>query len=203
MDIDHERDRSPEGPPVVALVASAGGLEATMLVLADLPEDFGACVLVLIHQQPDRVNRLAELLRRRSVLPVRPAEDGLPLQAGQVLVAPPGHHLLITPELRTALIQSGAAPPSRPSADLLLTTLAVAAGPRATAAVLSGGGHDGATGATAIHAFGGTVLATDEASSALFSMPRATIERDNAVDHVVPLDELAGVLVELLAAPRA
>src|SRR3954463_10861205 len=96
---------------------------------------------------------------------------------------------------------SGVAPPSRPSADLLLTTLAIAAGPRAIGVVLSGGGHDGATGASAIHAFGGTVLATDEASSSSFSMPQAAIARDDAVDHVVALDGIAALLKSLVGAP--
>jgi two-component system chemotaxis response regulator CheB len=104
-----------------------------------------------------------------------PARDGDQLTPGRVVVAPAGQHLLITSELRLALIESGAFPPSRPSADLLLTTLAIAAGPRAIAVVLSGTGHDGATGATAVHRFGGTVLATDEASSQSFAMPSATI----------------------------
>jgi two-component system chemotaxis response regulator CheB len=117
-----------------------------------------------------------------------------------VIVAPPGCHLLITSELRVALIESGAFPPSRPSADLLLTTLAIAAGERVIAAVLSGTGHDGATGATAVHRFGGTVLATDEASSQSFAMPEATIGRDNAVDHVVNLDALPALLTQLISA---
>lgn len=95
------------------------------------------------------------------------------------------------------------AAPSRPSADLLLTTLAVAAGPSACAVVLSGGGHGGATGATAISRLGGTVLATNEATSTVSSMPRATFERDDIVDHVVALDELARILTGLVTAPAS
>jgi two-component system chemotaxis response regulator CheB len=118
-----------------------------------------------------------------------------------VVVAPSGNHLLVTPALETALIVSGAAPPSRPSADLLLATLAVSAGPRAIAVVLSGGGHDGATGATAIHALGGCVLATDEATSEEFSMPRATIQRAGVIDQILPLEDVAAALSALTAAP--
>jgi two-component system chemotaxis response regulator CheB len=183
---------------VVALVASAGGLDAVSRVLGPLPERFAAATLVLIHQAPDRVSRLVEILGRRCALPVAPAEHGGALQPGRVVVAPPGRHTLITPGLGIALIESGAFPPSRPSADLLLTTLAVAVGGRAIAAVLSGGGHDGATGASAIHAFGGTVLATDEPSSREFSMPLAAIKRDDAVDAIVPLDDVAARLIALV-----
>jgi two-component system chemotaxis response regulator CheB len=185
----------------VALVASAGGLDAVSRVLGALPESFAAAIVVLIHQAPDRASELVELLGRRSVVPVAAAHQGTALEAGRVIVAPPGKHLLVTPAMRCALIASGAAPPSRPSADLLLTTLATAAGPRAIAVVLSGGGHDGATGATAIHAFGGTVVATDEASSSSFAMPEAAIGRDDAVDHVVALDDVAALLASLVGAP--
>ncbi|MEA2184401.1 MAG: two-component system, chemotaxis family, protein-glutamate methylesterase/glutaminase [Solirubrobacteraceae bacterium] len=192
---------APDAVAVVALVASAGGLDAVSHVLGALPRSFAAAVVVLIHQAPDRVSELAALLDRRSALPVVAAHQGSALEAGRVTVAPPGRHLLVTPAMRCALIVSGAAPPSRPSADLLLTTLAIAAGPRAITVVLSGGGHDGATGATAIHAFGGTVVATDEASSSSFSMPQAAIKRDDGVDHVVALDDVAPLLISLVGAP--
>ena len=186
---------------VIALVASAGGLAAVSDVLESLPPDLDAAVIVLIHQAPDRESVLVHLLGRRSSLPVRAARDEMPLQPQTVVVAPPGQHVLIAPGPTIALIVSGASPPSRPSADLLLTTLATVCGPRATAVVLSGGGHDGATGASAIHRFGGTVLASSEASSQHFAMPQATIERDSVIDQVVALDDIAGRLAALVAAP--
>jgi two-component system chemotaxis response regulator CheB len=188
---------------VMALVGSAGGLDAVSTVLEQLPDDLDAAVVVLIHQQPDRENRLIDLLASRTTLPVRAATHGRALRSATVVVAPPGRHLLVTPGPRLATIVSGVAPPNRPSADLLLTTLAIACGPRATAVVLSGGGHDGATGATAIQDFGGTVLASDEASSTNFSMPGATIERGSTIDHIVPLGEIAGLLASIASARRA
>ncbi len=188
------------GPPVVALVASAGGLEAITEVLGGLPADLPAAVLLLLHQAPDRPNHLAGILARTTELPVAAAAGGDRLEAGRALVVPPGEHLLVDHGGRTVLIPSGSPPPSRPSADLLLTTLALAVGARAIAVVLSGGGHDGATGATAIHALGGCVVATDEESSVVFSMPSATIRRDHAVDHVVALREIAPLVVELVGA---
>jgi two-component system chemotaxis response regulator CheB len=196
----------PETPgpdwPVIALVASAGGVEATSAVVGALPASLPAAVLVLVHQSPDRASLLGEILSRRAALPVRDAEHGMRLAPGRILVAPAAHHVLVTPDGVLALIPSGPPPPSRPSADLLLTTLAVAMRDRAVAVVLSGGGRDGATGASAVHVFGGMVLATDEGSSAVFSMPAATIERDDTVDHVVDLDDVAGLLVGLATAPR-
>jgi two-component system chemotaxis response regulator CheB len=187
--------------PIVALVASAGGVDALSRVLSALPAVVPASVVVLLHVTPERESALPVILGRISAFGVEAARDGEELAAGRVIVAPAGHHLLITSELRVALIESGAYPPSRPSADLLLTTLAIAAGARVIAAVLSGTGHDGATGATAVHRFGGTVIATDAASSQSFAMPSATIERDSAVDHVVDLNAVPALLMQLINAP--
>jgi two-component system chemotaxis response regulator CheB len=96
---------------------------------AALPSDLPASVTVLLHLLPDGESLLPEILRRISPLGVEVARDGEALAPGRVVVAPAGRHLLITADLSTALITSGAFPPSRPSADLLLTTLATAAGP--------------------------------------------------------------------------
>jgi two-component system, chemotaxis family, protein-glutamate methylesterase/glutaminase len=195
-------DSSAEGLQVIALVASAGGLAAVSEVLDGLPADLDAAVIVLIHQEPKRENALVDLLARRCSLPVVAAHDHTALRAGQVVVAPPGKHVLIAAGPTLAVVASGAAPPSRPSADLLLATLATACGPRATAVVLSGEGHDGATGATAVHHLGGTVLASSERTSEHFSMPRATIERDSTIDKIVPLGDIAALLASIVAAPR-
>jgi two-component system chemotaxis response regulator CheB len=185
--------------PVVGLAGSVGGLRAITAVLEALPADLPAAVLVLIHQEPERESHLTEILARRSRMPVTTAQDGAPLRPGHVLVIPPGRHLLVTPERRTAIIISGVFPPNRPSADLLFATLATATGPDAIAVVLTGHGHDGATGATAVHTLGGTVVATDEATSEVFAMPEATIGRDHAVDHVVAETDLPPLLVRLVA----
>lgn len=186
---------------IIALVASAGGIDALSRILTKLPADLPAAVLVLLHIPPDKESELPTILSRASALEVDAARDGERLAPGRVAVAPPGKHLLITHDLRVALIESGAFPPSRPSGDLLLTTLATAGRDRVVAVVLSGKGHDAATGVTAVHYFGGTVLASDEASSQSFSMPSAAIRRDNAMDHVAHLDDLGALLVQLATAP--
>jgi two-component system chemotaxis response regulator CheB len=201
-DLRHSSDVTADAAPawpIVALVASAGGVDALSRVLTALPAELPASVVVLLHVSPDRESALPAILGRISASGVEAARDGDQLAPGRVIVAPAGRHLLITSELRVALIESGAFPPSRPSADLLLTTLAIAAGARVIAVVLSGTGHDGATGATAVHRFGGTVLATDAASSRSFDMPSATIGRDSAIDHVVDLDALPALLLQLIS----
>jgi two-component system chemotaxis response regulator CheB len=187
--------------PVVALVCSAGGLDALTRVLSPLPADFPAAVLVLQHIDPTAHSTLTLILARQTALSVEDAVEGTPLLPGHVIVAPPGRHTLITGQGTVALIESGERPPYRPSADLLLTSLALAVGARAVAVVLSGHGIDGATGATAVHHFGGLVIASDEASSTEFSMPGATIGRDTIIDYAVALDDIPALLLALIAAP--
>lgn len=182
--------------PVVALVASAGGLHSIARVLQDLPSDLPVCVIVLLHTPPHRRERLAEVLTSRSGRTVRRAEDGAPVTEGSIWVAPAGCHVLVTPQGTLSLIISGSFPPSRPSADLLLTSMALSLGPLATAVILSGAGNDGATGATAIDKHGGLVMTSDQLTSAHWSMPRAAIERDQIVDAVVPVHHLADALVQ-------
>ncbi len=118
-----------------------------------------------------------------------------------MLVAPSGQHTLIAADETIALIPSGTLPPYRPSADLLLTTLAVVAGARAIAVVLSGRGNDAATGASAVHRFQGTVITSTIDTSTQAAMPQATIDRDSAVDHIAPLSGLADLLIALTTAP--
>jgi two-component system, chemotaxis family, protein-glutamate methylesterase/glutaminase len=189
------------GFPIVALVCSAGGIDALTRVLAPLPADLPAAVIVVQHLSPDHHSELAGLLDARTALSVVAATDGAALLPGQVLVTPSGQHALVTGEQTIALIRSGAAPPYRPSADLLLTTLAVTSGARAVAVVLSGRGNDAATGAGAVHRFGGTVIASTALTSTQAAMPQATIDRD-VVDHVVPLDDIAELLRTLTTAPQ-
>lgn len=187
----------PGAPPrrIAALISSVGGLEATRRVLCELPADFASAVIVLQHSEPSRPSALAGILDRHTALRVRTAEDGAALLAGEVVVAPNGCHTLVTGG-GVAVIRSGLKPPSRPSGDLLLTSLALGAGPRALAVVLSGTGHDGAAGIVAVKHLGGTVWASDLASSRETGMPAAAVDTE-VVDAVLPLDDIGAALAEV------
>jgi two-component system, chemotaxis family, protein-glutamate methylesterase/glutaminase len=189
--------RPAAGPPIVALVCSAGGLQALISVLGPLPAGFPAATIVLQHQAPDKRSYLPDILARDCALPVSAARHGADLRAGTVVVVPPGKHALVTTGNQIALISANYPPPYRPSADLLLTSLALVAARRTIAVILSGGGSDGATGAVALHDFGGTVIAADKASSAHFGMPAAAISSDDAVDYVRPAGDIPALLISL------
>jgi two-component system chemotaxis response regulator CheB len=179
--------------PVVALVTSAGGLDALTGVLAPLPADLPAALLVAQHLDPSRTSHLTAILAERTALRVGEAVDGAELVPGAVLVVPAARHLLVTSAARIGLLDTGDLPPARPSADVLLATLAVTCGPRALAVVLSGKGSDAQTGIRAIAHCGGTVFAQDQETSAHFGMPGAAIGT-GLVHAVLPLAEIAGAI---------
>ena len=184
---------------VVALAASAGGLRAFSHVLAALPGDFPAAVVVLQHLPADHASLLAEILGRRTALRVKEAEEGDALCDGTVYVAPPGRHLLVGSEGRLTLTHTAPVRFVRPSADALFESVAARYGKCAVAVVLTGTGSDGADGAAAVRRAGGVCIAQDPATAEFLGMPAAAIGA-GSVDRVLSLDDIAPALIGL--APR-
>jgi two-component system chemotaxis response regulator CheB len=193
--------RSPESLhipyDIVAVAASAGGLTALGRVLAALPEDFPATIVIVQHLDPRHHSLMAEILSRRTGLQVREAQEGDRLHPHTVYIAPPDYHLLVNPDGTLSLSHSELVHFLRPSADLLFESVAASFKDRAIAVVLTGTGSDGAMGVQAIKKMGGTVIAQDEGTSEFFGMPSAAIKTQN-VDFILPLDEVAGALVTLM-----
>lgn len=183
---------------IVAIAASAGGVIALTQLLGHLPAKFGAIIVIVQHVDPRHRSLMPQVIGRQSRLPVRHAEEGINLEVDHVYLAPPNQHLLINHKGSLALTDTELVNFVRPSADLLFESVAAAYGERAIAVVLTGSGHDGAMGVTAIKQRGGTVIAQDEATSEFFGMPSAAITT-GAVDFVLPLNDIAPKLVALLA----
>lgn len=186
----------PRTARVVALAASAGGLQALGEVLAGLPPDIGAAILIVQHLDPSRPSHLASILGRRSRLPVKQAAEHDMLVRGAAFVAPPDAHLMVNEEGELLLSHRPPIHHVRPSADQLFESMAESFGARAVAVVLTGMGLDGAAGTQAIKRRGGTVIVQDPATSAFFGMPGAAIAAGD-VDQVLPLSAIPGVLIQL------
>jgi two-component system chemotaxis response regulator CheB len=164
-------------------------------VLGGLPHSLDAAVLVVLHLTPQHRSLLADILGRRTDLAVKQAEDGEALRPRIAYVAPPDAHLLVTDEGTLRLDKSELVHHVRPSADVLLLSLAQNHGGRCLAVILSGTGIDGAAGAAAVKSAGGTVLAQDEATSEYFGMPGAAILA-GGVDEVLPLDRIGPTVLD-------
>jgi two-component system, chemotaxis family, protein-glutamate methylesterase/glutaminase len=193
-----------EAFPVVAMAASVGGLNALSVILSGLPADFPAAIAIVMHLAPDRETMLAELLSRRTALAVKQAQTGDHLCPASVFIAPPNHHLSVGEGGRLELSSASAEKVhhARPSAEPLFASAAEMFGPRAIAVVLTGGDGDGSFGVQIIKEHGGQVIAQDRPTSENFSMPETSI-RTGEVDFILPLNEIAPKLIELVGANRA
>jgi len=182
---------------IVAVAASAGGLNALTHVLHALPDDFAAAIVVVQHLDPRHRSLMAEILGRRTGLKVKEALHGDKVEAGTVMIAPPNNHLLVNQDGSLTLTQTELVHFLRPSADLLFESTAAAYRERAIAVVLSGSGSDGAMGVKAIKKMGGTVIVQDRQSSEFAGMPGAA-QQTGMVDFVLPLQEIALALQQLV-----
>ena len=182
---------------MVAIGASAGGVEALHAVAAALPADFPVPVLIVQHMDPRHKSMLAGLLSRRCRLRVKQATDGEEMRGGTMYIAQPDMHLIVRSG-RLVLTDTKQVHFSRPSIDLLLQSVADSYGDRAIGVILSGSGVDGADGIRAIKAKGGTTLAQDPATAAHSGMPQAA-RATNCVDLTLPLEEIGPALTSLVA----
>jgi two-component system chemotaxis response regulator CheB len=190
-------ERGPQAASVVAICASTGGPGALATILAELPADFPLPVLIVQHMTEGFIGGLVRWIAPRVPLPVRVASDGMALAPG-IWFAPDDAHLLLQPSMRLAVDRETLAGALRPSADILLTSVAAAAGAGGIGVVLTGMGRDGGRGVAAMSRAGGWVIAQDEETSVVFGMPRTAIEQGANV--VLPLSEIAGALRKLRVA---
>ena len=198
-------DRTPDADPdprrdLIVIGASAGGVEALKHLVADLPADLPAAVVTVLHMMSLGPSQLGVILDRVSQMPVTLASDGERPERGHVYVAPPGFHTL----LQGDSIQLSDAPPEngyRPSIDQFFLSAARAYGRRAVGVVLTGTLSDGAEGLRLIKAHGGATVVQDPDDALFDDMPRNAIDQVEP-DRIAPLDELGGVLCELVGVPH-
>jgi two-component system chemotaxis response regulator CheB len=186
---------------VIVLGASAGGVEALGKVVRGLPPGLPASLFVVCHFPPGGRSVLPDLLSRAGPLLARHAQDGEPTYPGHIYVAPPDHHLLLTPG-HVRLSHGPRENRVRPSIDVLFRSAARVYGPRVVAVLLSGSHHDGVAGLLAVRAASGIAVLQDPLDAKMSALPRSAEEVAGA-DYVEPADRLASLLVELVHRPAA
>jgi two-component system chemotaxis response regulator CheB len=186
-DEGHAADRKP--PWLVAIAASAGGITAIGTVLAALPHDLPAAVVVVQHRRPTGKSYLPEILTRRARMPVVIAMNGDRIAPGVVYLASPDRHLTVSRDRHFSYMDGTRIKFLLSSANPLLETAAPAFTGRLIAVVLTGSGSDATDGVQTVKANGGIVIVQDKASSIHWNMPEAAL-KSGAVDYMLPIDEI-------------
>jgi two-component system chemotaxis response regulator CheB len=187
----------PNGAPpgVVAVGASAGGVQALTRFASGLPGDFPYPVLVVLHLPANAPSVLAKIIDRSGPLPARNAADGSPLEPGQIQVAVPDRHLLVN-DHEVTLSDGPTECGHRPAINVLFRSVALGFGPHAIGVLLSGVLDDGVLGTAAIRARGGTTVVQDPQDALFAAMPINAIEA-GVIDHRAPAADIGALLAKL------
>ena len=178
---------------LVAIGASAGGVDALLALLEGLPANRRAAIVIVLHLPDGHASRLVEVFGMRLRQPVDEAQPHAPVQPGHLYFAPPGYHLLVEADRTFSLSCDPPVLFSRPSIDVLFESCAEAFGERLAGLLLTGANEDGAEGLARIQACGGLTAVQDPAEAAHPTMPAAALRRF-APDFVLPVAGLRGLL---------
>jgi two-component system chemotaxis response regulator CheB len=185
---------------VVVVGASAGGLKALQHLVAYLPPDLPAAVVVTTHLAPAVPSRLAAIVTKAGPLPAVEAADGMPMEPGQIFMAVPDRHLLVDEHGLLRLVRGPRENRVRPAVDSLFRSAARWCGPRVIGVVLSGSLDDGAAGLAAVAECGGVALVQEPQEAAFAGMPRAASAAVPTAE-VLPVAQLARRITELAGRP--
>lgn len=182
---------------IVMIGVSTGGPIALRRLLAELPP-LDAAIIIVLHIPPGMDYKIAMGLDAVASMPVALAEDGEYLQSGRVYLAPGGFHLKLEGNSRIILEEGARVNFVQPSADVAMKSLLKPLKKkRIVGVIMTGMGKDGAEGIRHIKALGGTTIAQDQESSAIYGMPKAALDT-GAVDFMFPPQKIAEQLVKLL-----
>ncbi len=185
---------------IVGIGASAGGLEAIESFFKHMPHDSGVAFVVIQHLSPDHKSLMAELLSKRTRMPVHRTEDGMPVEPNAVYLIPPNKNLRIFHGRLLLSEQDREVPGINLPIDIFFRSLAEDQGSKAIAIVLSGTGSDGTSGLRAIKEELGMVMVQAEETAAFDGMPRSAIAT-GLVDYILPPDEMPEQLLSYLKHP--
>lgn len=182
----------PAACPVIGLGASAGGLEAFQAFLKALPVDLGYAYVLVQHLDPNHESMLAELLGRRTTMPVRQVTDGMVIEPNSVYLIPPNHSLTIE-KARLRLTDFVQPRGFRRPIDVFFRSLAADQGPNAACIVLSGTGGDGSEGLREVKEAGGLALVQEPDSAKYDGMPKAAVAT-GSVDKILSVRDMPAAL---------
>jgi two-component system chemotaxis response regulator CheB len=184
---------------IVVIGASAGGLEAIRRILAVMPANLDAAVLIVLHTAYHSKSLLPQILERAGRMPACHPGDGERIQPGRVYIAPPGFHMIVD-DGHLRVLQGPRENLHRPAIDPLFRSAAAAYGPRVIGVILTGMLDDGTAGLMAVSAAGGEAIVQEPESALHGSMPRSALDNVSKA-RPSPLDDIPGLLLRLIRSP--
>ena len=185
---------------VVAIGVSTGGPPAVQKVLAALPADFPASIVIAQHMPQAFTGPFAKRLDGLCKISVKEAEPGDRLKPGCCFIAPGGRHLVLKQMMSRVELEIATEPASslyKPSANVLIGSAANAVGRRALGVILTGMGNDGMEGIRALKQKGGRALAQSDATCVVYGMPKAIVDAGLS-DEIVDIDDMAQAIMNNL-----
>ena len=180
---------------IIVIGASAGGFEALKVLAGKLPADLEASIFVVWHMPADIRSVLPEVLNRHGSISAANAYDKEPIKPNRIYVAPPDRHMLVEKD-HVRVTRGPKENRFRPAVDPLFRSAAHSYGRQAIGVILSGALDDGTSGLWSIKHFGGVAVVQDPRDAEVPSMPENALY-EVEVDHVVPIDGMAELLVRL------
>ena len=187
-------------PPLIGIGASTGGPSALQKILAPLPVGLPAAIVIIQHVDEEFARSFSEWLDEQTPLPVRLAQPGDRPTPGQVLVAGREDHLILTPDGSLDYTSEPADYAYRPSVNVFFESMARYWRGQSVGLLLTGRGRDGGAGLLSLRQAGAHTIAQDQASSAIYGMPKAAAELGAAVD-ILGLDAIGTALLKSLRRP--
>jgi two-component system chemotaxis response regulator CheB len=181
---------------IVVVGCSVGGVEALQTLVAGLPENFPAAVLVVLHIAPQTRSLLPEILNRAGPLPAKHPQNHEPIRGGHIYVAPPDHHLIVE-DGRMILSRGPKENRHRPSVDPLFRSAARAYGRQVIGIILTGSLDDGTVGLQAVKKAGGVAIVQDPEDAFCAEMPRSAMDHVK-VDQIATIAQIPALLAELV-----
>ncbi len=184
---------------LVAMGSSTGGVEALAAILPKLKPPFPP--VVIVQHIPAGFSRMfAERMNKESALTIKEGEDGEIIQPNFVYIAPGGLHMKLIKFNQNLQLKCFMAPPvhsCRPAVDILFYSVAELVGEAALGVILTGIGRDGAAGLLAMKNQGALTLGQDEATSAVYGMPKSAFDC-GAVLKQLPLEGMAFAITAMV-----
>jgi two-component system chemotaxis response regulator CheB len=185
-------------PACIGIGLSAGGLDAMKTILPALPKDFPSAILIVQHILSETPSQLEFIFSKICKMQVREAKEGDKISPGNIIFAPPDHHMIVNSRRQIELYDGPQEKYCKPAINPLFRSIAYEFGVKSMGIVLTGANDDGAEGLLHIARAGGTTVIQDPQDAEFFSMPKGALKLVEP-DYLLSLNRISNLLLSIAA----